>query len=452
MSDDTSPPEPRPERLTGAHILASSGALTPLLERAASAGIDLSAAWLVGGVVRDALRGQFSGTDIDLAIEGDGVAFAHVFAAAVGGDVIAEHRFGTATVVVDVGDPWGIVHVDVASCRTESYTEPGALPQVRIGASIEQDMARRDFTVNAIAVALTATDQHAIVDPFHGQRDLHVRTLRTLHPDSFVDDPTRIFRAARYSGRLGFRVGEHTREQAVGAVDAGALATLSADRVRTELDLQLSEQAFDGLTLLSSWGVLHRLEPRLERMFHAPVLMRVIDEACSVDPVMNRRARLLRLAELARHLGDDAAAWLRWMGYDTRDSGAVLEHVRVVNTVLDDGPQLAELANSELYLRLGEVDDESMALAALAADAAGLEQLIPVLVRYVLALRNTRLSVRGDDIIAMGIARGRAVGEILGSLFLRALDGEFADEQAEREAARALVDARDDTDRGDHAG
>ncbi len=437
MSDDA-----RPSALTfdGATILQRAPQLQALLERARDSRLSLDGAWIVGGVVRDAILGRDPGRDIDIAVEGAGIAFAHLLASATGGDVASEHTFGTAKVLVPLPDPWGVVQVDVATCRTESYREGGALPTVRPGATIDDDLRRRDVTVNAIAVALASDTEgaHRIVDTQGGREDLDARILRVLHDDSFVDDPTRIFRVARYAGRLGFRVDEHTRALALEAVTGGALGTVSADRVCTELRLMLREPAWDSLTLLSSWGVIERFDPRLEAAFRPPLLLRSIDEACGADPDRNLRAWPLRLAALARPLGSEAPGWMTWLGFPGDVVGPVTDHLRVLDTVLTRGNELRAMPNSQLYVELGDVGDESLALVALAiADTD--PSLLEHLVSFAAAAQDAQLTVRGDDVIAAGVPAGPLVGRILGDLFLRTLDGELAGEDDERRALEVLV-------------
>lgn len=424
----------------GAAILARAPRVQALLERALDAGIDLAGAWLVGGAVRDAILDRDAGPDIDIAVEGAGIAFAHLLASATGGEVQSEHAFGTAKLLVPLPEPWGLVEVDVATCRTERYAEPGALPTVRLGATIEQDLARRDVTVNAVAVSLHPDHdgRYRVVDTEGGREDLDARLLRVLHDRSFVDDPTRIFRVARYAGRLGFRVDDATRLLAIEAVEAGALGSVSAERVRAELELLLREPAWDALTLLASWGVVERLDPRLEAAFHPPLILPTIDEACGVDADLNRRAWTLRLAALARPLGDDAAGWMSWLGFPGDVVGPTAEHVRVLETVIARGEQLRAMPNSALYLELGEILDDSVALAALVLDDD--PALLQRLVEFSTAVRDTRLVVRGDDVIAAGVPAGPLVGRILGVLFLRSLDGELQGEADERAALVELVE------------
>src|SRR4051794_24490551 len=188
-------------------------------------------AYLVGGAVRDLLLYR-PGFDVDLVVVGDAEAYANALAERLGGRVVTHGRFGTAVVHYGTGQ-----HLDVATARTETYPEPGALPEVAPAATIEDDLGRRDFTINAMAVGLPDRE---LVDPFSGRSHLTDRLVRVLHEGSFVDDPTRIFRAAQYEGRLGFRMDPKTETLALMAVPE--VSRLSGARVREELLAILSEE------------------------------------------------------------------------------------------------------------------------------------------------------------------------------------------------------------------
>jgi tRNA nucleotidyltransferase (CCA-adding enzyme) len=204
--------------------------------RAAAAGEDV---YLVGGAVRDLLLGR-ERADLDLVVEGD----VRSLAAALGDTVRGHLRFGTAT--IRVGD----LTVDVASARAESYPAPGALPEVR-PATIADDLGRRDFTINAMALPLHAEPR--LLDPHAGLEDLGERLLRVLHPGSFADDPTRALRAARYAARLGLQL-EPVTAEAIGGADLG---TVSADRVTAELRRIASEDdPARALALSREWGLI----------------------------------------------------------------------------------------------------------------------------------------------------------------------------------------------------
>ncbi|WP_338832738.1 CCA-adding enzyme [Moorella humiferrea] len=206
--------------------------------------------YLVGGTVRDLFLGRPE-VDLDLAVEGDGLSFAGELARQLGGRVVFHERFLTATVY------WSGERVDVATTRREFYPHPGSLPEVE-PADLEADLARRDFTVNAMALPLNAGDLNAIVDPFGGRLDLDKRILRVLHEDSFSDDPTRLLRGIRFVTRLKFTLEEKTYCLARQALMDGYLERIAAERYWQEFFLLLKERrpvaAWEGLIELGWRG------------------------------------------------------------------------------------------------------------------------------------------------------------------------------------------------------
>ena len=191
-------------------------------------------AYAVGGCVRDWLLESPSRTDVDVTVEGDGIDVARAVARAFRGTVNAHRQFGTATVTL------GRRRIDFATCRRERYAKPAAYPTVAPG-TLEEDLCRRDFTMNAMAVALSPARFGMLVDPFHGADDLDHRQLRILHPRSFVDDPSRILRGIRFAERFGWHWEPHTARALHEAMAGGALGRLNAGRLYKELDRMLDE-------------------------------------------------------------------------------------------------------------------------------------------------------------------------------------------------------------------
>ncbi|MFA7297219.1 MAG: hypothetical protein WC211_08565 [Dehalococcoidia bacterium] len=214
--------------------------------------------WAVGGPVRDLAVG-LPVRDLDLATP-DPAALAEVLAATLDGRAHVEPRFGTASVTGSPAKaPW---RVDLAALRTEHYVRPGALPTVRLGATIEADLARRDFTVNAVALALTAEAGRGILDPFGGLDDLAAGRLRVLHAASFRDDATRLWRAARFAARLRLRPDTETAR----CIAEGTrwLDAISARRLWREFALVAAEpRATAAVRLLDRWGILAAAHPAL---------------------------------------------------------------------------------------------------------------------------------------------------------------------------------------------
>jgi len=366
------------------HTEGLAGALEqtyPELARVRSLGGD--PVYLVGGAVRDLLLGR-DRADIDLVVEGDAAALAQ----RLGADAISHERFGTAKVKLDGHE------VDIASARSESYPYPGALPVVAPDAELAADLRRRDFTINAMAIPLLGDP--LLVDPHGGQADLAVGQLRVLHDDSFVDDPTRAIRAARYASRFGFSLEQWTAE----LLRKADLETVSADRRQAEmLRLGAEDEAARGFALLAEWGLVQLRPGGVELAAAAAKLLE--EEAWQA---LVRRDRTLVGAALGPPRGEQALA--------EAQPGRPSEAVALA----------APHDGTELVL----------------ARALGAEWLD----RYLDEWRGIALEIDGSDLIRAGLSQGPALGRGLGEALRRKLDGEIAGR--DEELAVALEVARSD--------
>jgi tRNA nucleotidyltransferase (CCA-adding enzyme) len=395
------PAAPAPDLVERLRALAAAA---PLLAA-------LPDAWIVGGAVRDLLLGG-APEDLDLVIEGDAVTAAQRLAERLGGSVTVHDRFGTATVAAG-----GHVY-DLASARAETYREPGALPDVRSG-SVEDDMLRRDFTVNAIAVAL---DGRTVAAP-RAFEDLDARRLRVLHNESFRDDPTRLLRLARYATRLGFAVEPETARLADTAVAGGALATVTPTRVGAELRLLLREpSAGEALAWVSAWPLGADLS----------VDRPLAERALALLPADGRRD-LLQLGSAV--LGAEPAAlgaWLDELGFTARDRDTVAAVARAEGV---EGKLAAARRASEIAGAVRGAPVEAVALAGALGpgDAAR---------AWLTDLRHVRLAIDGADLLAAGIPQGEAIGRALAAAMTARLDGAAADRDAQLAAALAAVGVR----------
>jgi tRNA nucleotidyltransferase (CCA-adding enzyme) len=229
--------------------------IAPLLTRVGAAadrhGVP---AYAVGGCVRDWLLGVDRSPDLDVAVEGDGIAFARSLAQELGVGLLAHEQFGTATLMLPVehaADREPTLRLDIATCRKESYAVPAAYPKVEPG-RLEDDLYRRDFTINAMAMAIGAARFGALIDPYGGLQDLRAKRLRILHPNSFIDDPSRILRAARFLPRFGCALEEKTESALRQAIADGLLTRLNRGRLRRELEHMVHER--DPLACLGYLG------------------------------------------------------------------------------------------------------------------------------------------------------------------------------------------------------
>lgn len=357
--------------------------------------------YVVGGAVRDALLGHPS-YDLDLVVEGDVPAFAERLAGRLGGRVQTHAAFGTAEILYEGGE------IDVATARAETYPEPAALPQVR-PATLDDDLARRDFTINAIAASLRREDFGRLVDPHHGRADLAARTIRVLHGKSFVDDPTRIFRAIRYENRLGFRMDPETERLAREGM--AGVSRLSNERVREEL-----------VALLSEESIPHTLA-RLAEL-----------AGTNADVALVERLDALRL-----ELDPGAPLWRLRLTAIVRDHPSLVDRLalrredqRAVEDAVALAPQLEGATDPVEIARIAGRSPEAALLALAERDSAELRD-------WFTRLRSIRLDISGVDLAELGLPESPRVGEVLEELRRRKLRGELDGRESELAAARELI-------------
>jgi len=418
-------PVPATEKGSVATELRALEQLQPIVEAVALLGDRAEGVYLVGGTLRDILLGE-ENFDIDIAVEGDAIAFARALASALDGRFTPHDKFGTAIVSYGDGE-----RLDVVTTRTEFYDAPGALPTVE-RAALNEDLRRRDFTINAMAASLKPADFGHLVDPYGGRSDLAARVLRVLHNLSFIDDPTRIFRGIRYEARYGLQFDEHTTRLARGCIEMGLVGDLSSVRLRDEL-VQLLEDpgAPGGIERLGELGVDRAIHPHLRGDPDAAVLFeraRTLRDELQVDVPVWR----LGVAVLARHMtSDEAFDWLDRLKVRRRDVDRIVGAVTVA-------PRIAE------KLRENELDPaQVVALADPFAPDAPLLALArehnDALHDYFTRLRAVKLEIGGEDLMSMGLAESPRIGEVLAELRRRKLNGELAGRESELAAARELI-------------
>ena len=191
-------------------------------------------AYIVGGPVRDKLLG-IENLDLDFVVEADGIKFAEALNKTLKGKLTVYKAFGTATIELKGK------RIDIVTARKETYKRPAAYPAVKPG-RIKDDLFRRDFTINAMAIAVNKKGLGRLVDFYNGRKDLKKGLIRVLHDKSFMDDPTRIFRAVRFSVRFGFKIEPHTKKLMKEAVSDGLLGEVNAGRIRKEVESFLKEK------------------------------------------------------------------------------------------------------------------------------------------------------------------------------------------------------------------
>ncbi len=403
-------------------------------------------AFLVGGAVRDLLLDRHP-RELDVVVEEGRLPYGHsaaLLAGALAGSFgvpagANEHeRFGTAIVEWDAG------RIDVAAARHERYPAPGALPEVE-PAPLAEDLLRRDFTVNALAVALDGERPGELHAAPHALEDLRAGRLRVLHERSFRDDPTRLWRLARYRARLGFAVEEYTARLADAAVTEGALQTVSGARVGAELRLALAEpDPLAALAEVERLGLLAALHPRLR--FEAPLVRRALELLPADSPRAGGaevgRPDLLLLSALVLplalradggaggHPKPESAALLDRLEFPASERDRVAAAAAAVPRLVEELPRADR--PSELRAVALPVPTEGIALAGAVSEAAA-----PAARRWLAETCHVRLAITGEHLLAAGVPQGPEVGRRLEAALRMRLDGELA-EGSEAELAAAL--------------
>ena len=389
--------------------------------------------YAVGGFVRDLLL-NIPNVDLDLVVEGDGIHFAKALAQLYKARVTTHKRFGTATVTLADGQT-----LDVATARTESYDAPAALPRVR-RSSIKEDLYRRDFTINTLAIRLNAPRFGELVDHHGGRRDLQNKTIRVLHGLSFVDDPTRVFRAIRFEQRLGFHLDRDTAILLTEAVKMGLVRRLSPSRLSTELLHMLSEsETAKTLARLTDFNLLQFIHPQLK---WSPGLARLLK---TVERTIEWHAGL--------DLGPLASPWVVY-GMALLDP---LPHPAVQETldrltlprrqtesllrVSQESTRLLQTLDrtakpSEMFRALCHLPDETLVFfMAKTRSKLGKQNISDQITTY----RRVRSILNGNDLKAMGLKPGPLYNRILDRLFDARLDGIVETEADERRLVHRMV-------------
>jgi tRNA nucleotidyltransferase (CCA-adding enzyme) len=389
--------------------------LQRLAEIATRSGMTL---YLVGGPVRDCLLRR-AVTDLDLTTEGDALTLARTAARELGGAWKKFDRFGTAKLIL----PERESPIDLATTRTETYARPGALPDVTRG-TIETDLIRRDFTINAMAIRLDGAQPGTLIDRHGGASDLQAGLLRVLHARSFEDDPTRLFRGVRFEQRFHFAFADDT--QRLIAPARSAIDQLSGDRIRHELELIGREaEPLKALARLDELGLLQQVERDL----------RVDDWIAAQFRTPEAQDDLfLYWAWLTCRLSETSLTRFSQRVNLTRADAIDLEQVRAVREAAETIGRLH--SRSRLYRALVEYHDRSLRAALTVIDQPAARAALEL---YLNELRQVKPTLDGTRLQAWGVSRGPLIGRILAEVQAALLDGLIATPQQEEEYARQII-------------
>ena len=377
--------------------------------------------YVVGGFVRDLLIGR-ENLDIDIAVEGDAVEFACRLAEVWESKVQAHHQFKTATITRLDG-----LKLDFASTRNETYPRPGALPSVEYG-TITEDLRRRDFSINALAMRLQPNTFGELVDCTEGLQDLRAGRIRVLHERSFIDDPTRIFRAIRYEGRYNFQIAESDQIRMLDAIKQGVLNLISGQRIRNEIDHILSEEAalqmINRMGVFELFGTIHptwKISPNFDVLWTtAGQAIKWTSTSLPDDPI-NTRAILWMTLLPAVHSIEVISSRLELENeFCTKlSTQAQLEH--------DLNALSVSSKSSEVYELLNPYPLEPIVFTLMLPNQP--DWRVEKMSNYLTHLRGVQPLVTGNDLIQQGLKPSRAFSDLLWRAFAAQLDGKVSTTQ-----------------------
>ncbi|MBU1003099.1 MAG: CBS domain-containing protein [Proteobacteria bacterium] len=377
--------------------------------------------YAVGGFVRDILL-DTPNLDLDLVVEGDGIAFAHSLGDRLGGRVRAHRKFQTAVVVLPGGQ-----HIDVATARLEYYEYPAALPTVELS-SIKMDLYRRDFTINALAVQLNHSQFGRLVDFFGAQRDIKKRVIRVLHSLSFVEDPTRILRAIRFAQRYSFQIGGQTERLIKNALGLGMMEKLSGSRLFNEMCQIFEEKT--ALACLRQMRDLHLLSAIHPLLGLSPAQEELLEE---IEKVLEWYRMM--------YLNHAPQSWLIYFmalanGAKDEETLSMAQRFNLTAKQIGDLIALRKQLNQTIYgYKMWKHHKGSLSRLCLILDALPVEGVLFFMAKfkqestrrdlsqYLTRLKNAELDISGRDLQQAGLPEGPAYGEILKKIRAAMLDG-----------------------------
>lgn len=386
-------------------------------------------AYIVGGSIRDLLRGE-SNLDIDIVIEGDGIVFANALGTKLDVKVKSHKRFGTAVVITDV------LKFDVATARIEYYESPAALPKIEMS-SIKKDLYRRDFTINTMAVKLAPENFGQLIDYFGGQKDIKDRTIRILHNLSFIEDPTRAFRAIRFSERFGFKISKHTINLINTAVRINLFNKLSGTRIYDELNLLFIEtEPIRAIKRLAEFDLLKFIHPKLKITGSLEDTFESIQETFAWFKLLFfkealNKSHLFLMALVERLPHKQRVEALQRLHVPKNTSREILDGIENSLKALST---LKKAAPKRIYHALAPLDMRTILFTM--AKAKDDEQKKAVSL-FLTDLRKTRPELTGKDLQSMGYTPGPLFRKILTALLDSKLDGQVMNHEEEMKFVKA---------------
>ncbi|MCS7163829.1 MAG: CBS domain-containing protein [Thermodesulfovibrio sp.] len=389
-------------------------------------------AYLVGGSVRDILMRR-SSPDIDIVVEGDGIAFAHELAKRIDGKVIPHPRFATAKILKEIRKNGEIkkYYIDIATARTEYYESPASLPKVETS-SIKKDLYRRDFTINALAVKLNTKDFGLLIDFFGGQRDIKDKKIKVLHNLSFVEDPTRAIRAIRFSEKLGFKISKHTENLIKLAVKMNIFEKLKGPRLYEELILLLKETLpHNSIKRLGDFGLLKIIHPSIEEKNIYNDLTKAYETIQGIELFLKEEYRKEFIYLMVILWGLDSKAREELLQRICAPPNVIKELIENINsaqqTLNSFGIEDSENFNVRVYNLLKPLNIETIILIMIYAK----EWQKRAIFNYLTKLKDIKPIITGEDLKKLGIKPGPVYRKILECILREKLQGRLLSKEEE---------------------
>jgi tRNA nucleotidyltransferase (CCA-adding enzyme) len=378
--------------------------------------------YLVGGVVRDLLLGQ-ANLDLDLVVEGNAIELAQRLKELNQGKIITHPRFNTAKL------QWDKWSVDLTTARAETYAQPGALPTVT-PSLIDDDLSRRDFTINAMAISLNPGYYGKLVDPHNGRSDLKDKLIRVLYEKSFIDDATRIWRGLRYEQRLDFHLEKKTLDLL--QRDVAMLDTISGDRIRYEIECVFQEKYPEKVfRRAEELGVLAKLHPSLKGNGWLEEKFDQVRRLSSPQPP----AVELYLALLAYPLiSEEVEQFISRLNLPKSLAQTVRDTIAVKNKIRSLA--IPGLSPSNIYHLLDGYSPQALVSNSLATESPVASQNIRL---FLNKLKDIKIALTGEDLIRMGVAQGPQIREVLELLHQAKVNGKITTRQDEEELVKSWL-------------
>ncbi|NVM56970.1 MAG: CBS domain-containing protein [Desulfobacterales bacterium] len=389
-------------------------------------------AYAVGGFVRDIFLYQ-ENLDIDVVIEGDGIEFARALASSLGGRARAHEKFRTAVVILPNGRK-----IDVATARLEYYKSPGALPTVEMG-SIKLDLYRRDFTINTLVIKLNPDRFGALIDFFGAQKDLKRKAIRVLHNLSFVEDPSRVFRAVRFEQRFGFMIGKLTSGLIENAVKMGFFKELSGRRLFSELRQILEEDSpVLALRRLNQYKLLKVIHPRIVYDSTLEDLLSSVEKILTWHNLLFledscRKWQVYLLAMIKSFSQEVAEEFCKRLELTERHRKVFIDEKIKADLCMKWMESQESFQGSVLYRRVRSFRTEIL-LYMMATTTR--ERVRRAMSNYFTRLRSTATFLNGNDLKEMGFEPGPIYRKILDGLLDARLNGHLKTHEDEVEFVR----------------